>query len=35
MCQVYSVASFREIDNFMIEIQGNQMIFMYDLQDLM
>ena len=35
MCQIYQVASFREIENFMIEIQGNQMIFMYDLQGLM
>ena len=35
MCQIYSMASFREIVKFMIEIQSNQMIFTYDLQGLM
>ena len=28
------MASFREIENFMIEMQGNKTIFMYDLQGL-
>ena len=34
MCQIYSMASFKEIVNFIIEIQGNQMIYMNDLQGL-
>ena len=34
MCQIYSMAPFKEIVNFIIEIQCNQMIYMYDLQGL-
>ena len=33
MYQIYLMVSFRETVNFITEIQGNQMIYMYDLQD--
>ena len=32
MYQIYQMISFIETFNFVTEIQGNQMIYMYDLQ---